>query len=118
MQLYGIGFGSLGGTGGIPQDAIGQLSALRFTALKTMENLLPGMNALVPAPQSFRVNPVFFQLLNKVLKRSRLNQTIQNLDYSKIGQRSTIQNPDMSGFHYSWSKYTTYVVGVLVKQLL
>ena len=58
VQLYGIGFGSLGGTGGIPQDAIGQLSALRFTALKTMQNLLPGMNALVPSPQSFRVNPV------------------------------------------------------------
>lgn len=58
VQLYGIGFGAGGGTGGIPQDAIGQLNALRFTAVKTMESLVPVMTSLVPSPNSFRVNPV------------------------------------------------------------
>jgi hypothetical protein len=56
IQLYGVGFG--GGTGGIPQDTIGQLSALRFTALKTLENLMPVMTSLVPSNESFWVNPV------------------------------------------------------------
>ena len=58
VQLYGISFGAGGGTGGITQDAIGQLSALRFTAVKTMENLVATMTSLIPSPQSFRVNPV------------------------------------------------------------
>jgi hypothetical protein len=57
IQLYGNGFGG-GGNGGIPQDAIGQLSALRFTAVKTMEAMMKNMTSLVPSHQSFRVNPV------------------------------------------------------------
>ena len=56
IQLYGPGFG--GGNGGIPQDTIAQLSALRFTAVKTLEAMLPSMTSLVPASEAIRVNPV------------------------------------------------------------
>ena len=57
IQLYGVSFAG-GGNGGIPQDTIAQLSALRFTAVKTLEDMLPSMTSQVPAPEAFRVSPV------------------------------------------------------------